>query len=62
MKLSLISEIQYKEADTFMQRVGSTGSRLVGSVNDLYHKKKKPKHSAGKSNSSDRHASNSKSR
>lgn len=42
-----ISEIQYKETSTNMDRANSTGVRAQGSINDLLHtkplKKKKSK-------------------
>ncbi len=37
MKLKLISEIQYKQTSTYMDRVQSPGTRLQDSINDLYH-------------------------
>lgn len=37
MKLSLISEVQFKNSDTNMSRVSTTMVYGVGSVNDLYH-------------------------
>lgn len=43
MKLKLISEIQYKETSTNLDRVNSPGVRLQGSINDLYHKSPKTK-------------------
>jgi len=39
MKLSVISEIQYKETSTNMDRSNSTGVRAQGSINDLLHKR-----------------------
>ena len=50
MKLRLISEIQYKETSTNMDRSNSTGVRAQSAINDLLHinpttkpKKTKPK-------------------
>ena len=37
MKLRVLSEIQYKETTTSMDRSNSTGVRAQGSVNDLLH-------------------------
>lgn len=37
MKLKNICEVQYKDPDTLQNRSQSTGSRWVGSVNDLVH-------------------------
>lgn len=45
MKLKLISEIQYKESDTFSKRSSSTSPLSVSSVGDYYHKKQKSKSS-----------------
>jgi hypothetical protein len=39
MKLHTISEIQYKETSTNMDRANATGVRAQGSINDLLHKK-----------------------
>ena len=38
MKLRVLSEIQYKETSTNMDRSNSTGVRAQGSINDLLHK------------------------
>ena len=43
--LHLLSEIQYKETSTNIDRANSPGVRLQGSINDLYHKRPKAKKS-----------------
>lgn len=37
MRLKNICEVQYKDPDTLQNRTQSTGSRWVGSINDLVH-------------------------
>lgn len=40
MKLSQISEIQYKQPTTYQNRTQFGGSLSQSSINDLYHSKK----------------------
>jgi len=42
MKLRLLSEIQYKETSTNLQRANANGVRVQNSINDLYHNNPKP--------------------
>ena len=52
MKLRLISEIQYKETSTNINRAQSPNSLSMSSINDLYHRqpKKEPKTKKAKLN------------